>query len=202
VRLAIRIGGAGGQGIVLAGLILAEAAVLAGRRVAATQAYGPESRGGASRSDVVISDQPVAFPVARRLDVLVALTQEACVRSLDALAPEGFAILDSGRVAPPGDCAAACYLVPISETARAASGSARAANVVALGAVRAMTGVVPYQTLRDAVARRVPAASLAANLAALEAGERLGEEIRAAPSKGERSGGPHHPAPAGARLRE
>lgn len=182
MRLAVRLGGAGGQGIVLAGLILAEAAALAGRRVAATQAYGPESRGGASRSDVIISDQPVTFPVARRLDVLVALTQEACQRSLAAVAPEGIAILDSGRVAPPGNGAVVCHLVPITETARAASGSVMTANVVALGIVRAVTGVVPYAALRDAVTRRVPAASLAINLAALEAGERLGDAIRAAPA--------------------
>ncbi len=99
MSLAIRLGGAGGQGIVLAGLVLAEAAALAGRRVACTQAYGPESRGGASRSDVIISDAPIAFPTARRLDLLVALTQEACERFWAALAPAGIAPYASRQAA-------------------------------------------------------------------------------------------------------
>src|SRR5690242_11574729 len=120
MRLALRLGGAGGHGIALAGLILAEAAVAAGRRVVCTQAHGPESRGGASRSDLIISDERVAFPVPRRLDVLAVLTREAWERSRHALAPEGVAIVDAGCVA--GE-AAAPYALPILEVARAIGGS-------------------------------------------------------------------------------
>ncbi|HYM91856.1 MAG TPA: 2-oxoacid:acceptor oxidoreductase family protein [bacterium] len=184
MTLAVRLGGAGGQGIVLAGLILAEAAALAGRRVVCTQAYGPESRGGASRSDVIISDQPIVFPMARRLDVLVALTQEACDRSWGALAPNGLAIIDAGRVTLPPRGPAECHALPVTGTARLVTGSTRSANIVALGAVCGLTGVVPRPALEEAVARRVPSASRGLNLAALGAGERLGVEARAAVAAG------------------
>ncbi len=177
MRLAIRLAGAGGQGIVLAGLILGEAAAAAGRRVACTQAYGPESRGGPCRSDVIISDAPIAFPTARRVDVLVALTQEACNRSWEALAPAGVAIVDRDRVrTAPGPVE--CHILPIIDTARTVAGSPMPANVVALGVVCGLTGAVPFEALRDAVARRVPAAARAVNLSALEAGRRLGAGAR------------------------
>lgn len=174
MKIAVRLGGAGGQGIVLAGLILADAAALAGRRVVCRQAYGPESRGGASRSDVLISDQPIAFPAARRLDVLVALTQEACERSWGLLASTGVAIVDAGRVAPPPSRPAECHVLPITATARTVAGSTQAANIVALGIVCHLTGVVPFEALEEVVARRVPPESRMLNLAALGAGHRLG----------------------------
>ena len=173
MRLTIRLAGAGGQGIALAGLILAEAAALAGRHVACTQAYGPESRGGASRSDVIISDEPIAYPAARRIDVLVALTQVACERSWDALKPTGLAIVDGDRVKPPSG-SVSCFALPIVETARVVTGSPMPANIVALGIVCGLTDAAPLAALEETVARRVPASSLALNLQALETGRQLG----------------------------
>jgi 2-oxoglutarate ferredoxin oxidoreductase subunit gamma len=177
MRLAIRLGGAGGHGIALAGLILAEAAVAAGRRVVCTQAHGPESRGGASRSDLIISDERVAFPVPRRLDVLAALTREAWQRSRHALAPEGVAIVDAGCVASAAGEAAAAYALPILETARAIGGSTRGANMVMLGLLCELTGAVPAGPLADAAARRVPEASRTINLAAFDAGRKLAATV-------------------------
>jgi 2-oxoglutarate ferredoxin oxidoreductase subunit gamma len=180
MRLAIRLGGAGGHGIALAGLILAEAAVAAGRRVVCTQAHGPESRGGASRSDLIISDERVAFPVPRRLDVLAVLTREAWERSRHALAPEGVAIVDAGCVAgAEGEAreAAAPYALPILEVARAIGGSARGANMVMLGLLCELTGAVPAGLLADAAARRVPEASRTVNLAAFDAGRKLAATV-------------------------
>lgn len=177
MRLAIRLGGAGGHGIALAGLILAEAAVAAGRRVVCTQAHGPESRGGASRSDLIISDERVAFPVPRRLDVLAALTREAWDRSRHALAPEGVAIVDAGCGATAPGGSAAPYALPILETARAIGGSTRGANMVMLGLLCEMTGVVPAELLADAAARRVPEFSRAVNLTAFHAGRKLAAAV-------------------------
>lgn len=173
MTLAIRLGGAGGQGIALAGLILAEAAVAAGRRVVCTQAHGPESRGGASRSDVIISDRRVAFPVPRQLDVLAALTQEAWDRSRRALVSSGMAIVDAGRVTVAADDAAAGYALPIIETARALTGSALGANMVMLGLVCELTAAVPPEILAEVAARRVPEFSRTLNLAAFDAGRKL-----------------------------
>jgi 2-oxoglutarate ferredoxin oxidoreductase subunit gamma len=184
MTLVVRLGGAGGHGIALAGLILAEAAAAAGRRVVCTQAHGPESRGGASRSDVIISDHRVAFPVARRLDVLAALTQEAWERSKGALRPAGLAIVDAGRVAPAaGDPPVRCA-APIIETARAITGTALAANMVLLGLLCELTAAVPAEILEDAAARRVPEASRTLNLAAFRAGRALAAGVEAPRSAG------------------
>lgn len=176
MKVAVRFGGAGGQGIVLAGLILAEAAARAGRRVACTQAYGPESRGGASRSDVIISDGPILFPVARRLDVLVALTQQACEASWQAVAPHGVAVLDAGIVPPAEEVT--YHLLPLQDTARRITRSTLGANMVALGVVASLVDLVPPEALEEAVASRVPTASRSLNLAALEAGRALGRSLR------------------------
>lgn len=190
MTLTVRLAGAGGHGIALAGLILAEAAAAAGRRVVCTQAHGPESRGGASRSDVIISDTRVAFPVARRLDVLAALTQEAWERSRRALAPAGIAIVDAGRVAPAADDPAARHALPIIETARAITGSALSANMVVLGLLCDLAPAVPAEILEDTAARRVPEFSRALNLEAFRAGRRLAAALPAGPAPGGPGGVP------------
>ena len=76
VRLEVRLAGSGGQGIILAGLVLAEAAgIYDGREVAMVQSYGPEARGGTSKAEVIISDASIDFPLCTQVDVLLALTQ-------------------------------------------------------------------------------------------------------------------------------
>lgn len=179
MRLALRFTGAGGQGIVLAGLILADAAVRDGHRVACTQAYGPESRGGASRSDVLLSDGPIAYPVATRVDVLIALTQEAYARWWPQVAPGGVALVEGDRTGLPPGAAVRARAVPFTITARQASGSPRPANIVAVGVAAALCGLPALASLEDAVRRRVPAAAGAANLRALAAGWQLGGCLRA-----------------------
>lgn len=186
MTLAVRFGGAGGQGVALAGVILAEAAVAAGRCVVCTQTHGPESRGGASRADVIISDRRVAFPVPRRLDVLAALTQQAWDRSKHALAPSGVAVVDSSRVTFAADDPPGGRALPIVETARVVTGSAVSANMVMLGLICELTAVVPADLLEDVAARRVPASSRALNRAAFQAGRQL---AAAPPAAGRAAGG-------------
>jgi 2-oxoglutarate ferredoxin oxidoreductase subunit gamma len=170
-RLEIRLAGSGGQGIVLAGVILAEAAILAGKNAAQSQAYGPESRGGHARADVVIADGEIGFPQAQALDVLVALTEEACERFAKDLRPTGLLVVDARAVPEPPTGGWECRRLPIADTAEQA-GSLMAANVVALGALAELTGVVDAETLERAVAARVPR-QRELNLRALEAGRRL-----------------------------
>ncbi|MDR7483286.1 MAG: 2-oxoacid:acceptor oxidoreductase family protein [Armatimonadota bacterium] len=177
MRLAIRFSGAGGQGVVLAGLVLAEAAVAEGRRVACAQAYGPASRGGASRSDVVISDTRVAYPVARVADVLVALTTEAWTRWSGAVADGGVAIVDADRVAITGTGQVRIHAIPVTEAARRASGTTRPANMVAVGVAAALCDVVRLPTLEAVVRSRLSAAAVP-NLKALAAGWQLGTALR------------------------
>ncbi len=171
-RVEVRLAGAGGQGIGLAGLVLAEAAVLAGRNAAQSQAYGPESRGGASRSDVVIADGEVGFPAATRLDVLVALTQEACDRYRGDLRPGGLLVVDAGRVTVPPDLPVRVRSLPLVDAARRA-GDPLAANMVALGALAVLTGVVGSHDLERAIRARVAERHRDLDLRALVAGVEL-----------------------------
>ncbi|MBT3756027.1 MAG: 2-oxoacid:ferredoxin oxidoreductase subunit gamma, partial [Candidatus Cloacimonetes bacterium] len=94
-RTEIRLSGSGGQGLITAGIILARAAVIDKNRVTQTQSYGPESRGGASRADVIISNATFYYPEATHFDVLLALSQEACDKYSEDLKPDGILIADS-----------------------------------------------------------------------------------------------------------
>ncbi len=179
-RVEVRLAGAGGQGIGLAGLLLAEAAVMLGRNAAQSQAYGPESRGGASRSDVVIAEGEIAFPKATRLDVLVVLTQEACDRYRGELRPGGLLIVDARRVAVPPGTPFRVRALPFGEAARRV-GDPLAANLVALGALSALTGVVAPEALERAIDARVGPRYRELNRRALAAGVDL---ARAAPEEG------------------
>lgn len=169
----IRLAGAGGQGVVLAGLLLAEAAVASGRNATQTQAYGPESRGGASKSEVIIGDGEIAYPYADRVDVLLALTQEAHDRYVGQLEASGLLLFDDGLVRPAGGVGAVCRGLPITATAQRVLGTAIGANLVALGALVELSGVVPVEALEHSIAVRRPGGSVERSLAALRAGREL-----------------------------
>ncbi len=170
-RREFRIAGSGGQGVVTAGRILAEAALLSGAEATQNQVYGPQSRGGASRSDVVVSTGPIGFPLVDRIDLLVALSDEACSRYRPELGADGSMVVDS-RCAPPeledGD-----QDLAVVDTARSVSGGHLVSGVVALGVIQALTGVVEADCLARAVAARVPERHREVNLEALQAGMRL-----------------------------
>lgn len=165
----IRLAGTGGQGVILASVILAEAAgVGEGRQVVQTQSYGPEARGGASRADVIIADEPILFPKCRKLDVLVCLSQQAADKYFDDLKARGIAIIDSFYVRECPRRSACC--LPMTETARRELGKELFTNIVMLGAVARVTGLVKLESLEKAVAGRVPPHSLELNHRALGIG--------------------------------
>lgn len=170
-RNEIRIAGAGGQGVVTAGRILAEAAILSGREATHSQVYGPQSRGGASRSDVVIATEPIGFPLADSIDVLVVLSAEAYARYEPELDADGSLIVDD-RCAPDLLKGNAAHF-RVVDTARAVSGGQLVTGVVALGVLQAHTEVVDADALKEAVAARVPSQHRNMNLDALAAGMRL-----------------------------
>lgn len=170
-RNEVRIAGTGGQGVVTAGRILAEAAIMAGRESTHSQVYGPQSRGGACKSDVVMDTEPIAFPLADRVDYLIILSDKAYEKYQPG--PDGTArlIVDSGCAPaklPPGSAA-----FPVVDTARDISGGIVATGVVALGVLQAFADIVDADTIRAAVAARVPAKHKEMNLKALEAGMNL-----------------------------
>jgi 2-oxoglutarate ferredoxin oxidoreductase subunit gamma len=173
-RLEVRLAGSGGQGVVLAGVILAEAAAGSGLGVSQFQAYGPASRGGASWTDVIVARGPVRYPKPSALDVLVALTQEACDASLGQLRAGGLVLFDSGRVAPPQRGDIEPHALPFGLSAEQV-GSRQAANLVALGALVALTSAVGEDALEKAALAHVPERSREVNLRALRAGRLLVE---------------------------
>jgi 2-oxoglutarate ferredoxin oxidoreductase subunit gamma len=183
-RVEVRLAGSGGQGIGLAGLILAEAAILSGRNAAQSQAYGPESRGGASRSDVVIADGEIGFPKATRPDVLVALTREACERYRGEVRPGGLLLADR-RAADAASGPLEVRVLPLEDAARRV-GDPVAANMVALGALAVLTGLVAPAALERAVVARVGPRHRDLDLRALAAGAALAREAGAGPAEGGR----------------
>ena len=164
----IRIAGAGGQGVVTAGRILAEAAILSGKMATHNQVYGPQSRGGASRSDVVIDSGEIGFPLAYDLDILIALSREACTKYQPELGANARMIVD--RDCGPDVSPESAILFPVVDTARSVSGGLLATGVVALGVLQQFADFVDTEALRQAVAARVPTKFREMNLDALEAG--------------------------------
>lgn len=171
-RYEIRLSGSGGQGLVFAGTILAEAiGIYDGKNVAQTQSYGPEARGGASRSDIVISSGEIYYPKSLRLDLLLALTQESCDRYFMKLKDEGILILDSDLVNQPP--ARDFYGFPFTRITKERLGTSIVANVVALGTIAALSKVVSKESLIEAVKKRAPKGTEELNLSALELGYEL-----------------------------
>lgn len=176
VRVEIRLAGAGGQGLLLAGLILAEAAVLYDHKEACqTQSYGPEARGGASKSEVIIDDEPIDYPKVIAADVLLALSQEACDKYYHDLKRDGVLIVDSVHVRRVPTSKA--FSLPITEIAEERTGRTITANMVGLGVLAGLTGVVSEEALQNAVAERAPEGTEEINLEALAAGLDEGKKL-------------------------
>ncbi len=167
----IRFGGVGGQGIVLAGRLLGKAAALHDDKEAvATQTYGPEARGGASRTDVIISDEPVDYPFVLEADVLAVLFPEAYVKYRDCLAPDGLMIVDTGLVTPDEDEKNVCGLAATEIAEKL--GNRVVTNVVVLGYLVEKTGCVSREALEAAIRSTVKAKVIDLDMRALEAGAR------------------------------
>jgi 2-oxoglutarate ferredoxin oxidoreductase subunit gamma len=168
-RMEIRLAGEGGQGMILAGIILAEAAAIYDNKNATqTQSYGPEARGGASKAEVVIAQGEIDHPEVIIADVLVAMSQEACDKYAGNLKKDGLLIVDQERVGRVPSSRA--IKVPITRLAQESSGKSITANVVALGVLVGLTDVVSRQAIILAVAARAPKGTEEMNKSALSAG--------------------------------
>lgn len=176
-RFEVRLSGSGGQGMILAAVILAEA--IGGgdnRNAVQTQSYGPEARGGASKSDVVISANEIYYPKAMKLDLLLAMTQESMDKYFEDLKPGGTLIVDDVLVTHvPTDT---YYGLPFTRLAREEAGHVMVANVIALAAIGALTDVVSQESLLKAVLARAPRGTEDKNRKAVEIGWREGLRIK------------------------
>jgi 2-oxoglutarate ferredoxin oxidoreductase subunit gamma len=154
-RFEIRLSGSGGQGMIFGTVVLCEAINKAGdKNVIQSQSYGPEARGGASKSDMVISDNEIYYPKAMQLDLLLAMTQESLDKYYGDLKENGILIVDTSLVSdiPTDDY----YGLEFTRLVRAEIGSIMVANVAALGAICAISNIVSKDVLTEAVLARAP----------------------------------------------
>ena len=155
--------------MILMGIILAEAVgIYDGRYVAQTQSYGPEARGGSSKSEVIVSDEEIDYPKAMKLDLLLAMNQRSCDDFYQDLKPEGLLIVDSTFVTQIPTSKA--FQIPFTRIAREKFKKEVVANIIALGALTQLTPIVSPKAMESAVLARVPKGTEKLNQDALKAG--------------------------------
>lgn len=175
-RFEMRFAGTGGQGIILASIILAEAALLDGKNCIQTQSYGPEARGGASKSEVIISDDIIDYPKVQKPDILAVLSQKAYNMYKNDLKSDGIVIADNSIIVNDNEVNKVISL-PIIETAKNDVGSLFTANIVLLGAVAELTRIVSKESLLKAIIQKVPKDTEKLNKTAFEAGYSIAGNI-------------------------
>jgi 2-oxoglutarate ferredoxin oxidoreductase subunit gamma len=177
-RYEIRFGGFGGQGIVTMAVVLGEAVSLVEKKECVqTQSYGPEARGGATKSELVIDDEEVDYPKVQEPDVFVAMSRAAYLEYVDGLKDDGILIIDEDLVEVEGDLpdGIKIYKIPATRIADIDVGVKQSTNVVMLGALTAITGIVSLDGLKQRIIDRWPRFK-DTNLKALELGVKAGKE--------------------------
>jgi len=169
-RTEIRIAGLGGQGVVLAGQILGKAAAYDGKQVVQTQSYGAEARGSAAKSEVIISDEKIGFPIVRKCDVLVAMSQTALEKHKKDLKENGIMLVDEDVVIEAPEVQAKVFKVPATRTAETQLKSKIYANVVILGALAKITGFVSKGAVEKAIVDSVSQEEQEKNIKAFRLG--------------------------------
>ncbi|MFP4206230.1 MAG: 2-oxoacid:acceptor oxidoreductase family protein [Spirochaetaceae bacterium] len=177
-RCRIVFAGSGGQGVITAAIILAEAAVIhEGLNAVQSQSYGAAARGGVTRSDLIISSSPINFPKVIQPNILVCLTQESFNRFYDIPRPGGLLLLDADLVEPRMQVEARQYRIPMHRTMQQELGTTVGLNVCMLGALLSLRPVVAMESVRSALGRRFPERFLSMNEKALELGYTLAREV-------------------------
>lgn len=179
-NIEIRLSGEGGQGLILAGVILASAALIDGKNAAQSQFYGPESRGGISKSEVVISTGDIIYPEVADPDLVLVLSQVACAPyTKDIKRDDAFVIFDSDTVKEfPKLDHGKVYKLPFTMTAHDKLGKPFIANIIALGTIVGLTNVVSKEAIEQAVLARVPKGTIELNKMALDEGFALAKTIK------------------------
>jgi 2-oxoglutarate ferredoxin oxidoreductase subunit gamma len=170
-RFEIRIVGLGGQGIVTAGVMIGRAAsIFSEKCVTLTQSYGPESRGGASKVEVIVSDEKIHYPKIRKPNVVAVMSQEAYQKNLRDLTGSAIVILDPDMVhCDLSNTSGKVYLVPVSRIAEGL-GKRIVANMVMVGAIVGLTKMVETSSIEKAIAKYTPKGTEQLNLNAFKSG--------------------------------
>jgi 2-oxoglutarate ferredoxin oxidoreductase subunit gamma len=176
-RYEIRLSGSGGQGIILSGIILAEALGLyGGKFVAQTQSYGPEARGGSSKAEVIASDEEIDYPKAIKLDLLLAMNQKSCDEYYRDLKDDGILIVDSTFVNQVPTSRA--IQIPFTKIAREKFRKEIVANIISLGAITEFMDIISPKAMEAAVLARVPKGTEKLNRDALKTGLMTARKVK------------------------
>lgn len=176
-KMELRLAGSGGQGVILASVILAEAAVQSGKYTAQSQSYGPEARGGACKAETLISDDPIGFTKVQQPTFLMALTQKALDTYTRALTENCLVLVDEGLTVPENLNGHRVLRLPILRTAKETVGRAQTANVLAVGCINALLGITDMETLKKAASLHIPRGTEEINLKALAEGVKLASAV-------------------------
>ena len=176
-KMELRLAGSGGQGVILASVILAEAAVQSGKYTAQSQSYGPEARGGACKAETLISDAPIGFTKVQQPDFLMALTQKALEKYTVSLPEDCLVLVDESLTVPESLSGRRVLCLPILRTAKETVGRAQTANVLAVGCINELLGITDAETLKKAALLHVPRGTEEINLRALAEGVKLASAV-------------------------
>ncbi len=178
-RYEFRLSGSGGQGLILAGKIIAEAAAIYdGKNATQSQSYGPEARGGSSRSEVIVSDEEIDYPKAVNIDLLLCFTQEACDKYCKDVKEKGILLVDSAYVTKVPEGKFEVYSLPITEMAEKEVGRSLVANIVALGIITGLTNIVSKEAVQSAILSRVPKGTEELNIKAFNVGFNRAQQLK------------------------
>ncbi len=170
-RTEIIVGGVGGQGVVLSGILLGTAATVYDQKKAVqTQSYSSELRGGAARTEVIISEEPISDPQVRKADILIALAEEALPRDIDKLKPGGLVIVDSDMAAGPKRGNYEILRIPATSIAENEMNNPIVANLILLGALIKRSPVVSIDSMEKAIEFSVPPKAKMLNIKAFRRG--------------------------------
>jgi 2-oxoglutarate ferredoxin oxidoreductase subunit gamma len=180
MRVEVRFAGFGGQGIIKSGIIVAAAASIhAGKNSVQTQSYGPESRGGACKSEVVISEQEIDFPKLVQPDVLVVMSQAAYNDYADDIKQGGIVILDPDMIPTQKDLGKVKIFKVPATTMADQLGRRIVANIVMIGAFVAITKLLDENAVKESIKENIPKGTEELNLAAFEKGYEYGNSLKA-----------------------
>jgi 2-oxoglutarate ferredoxin oxidoreductase subunit gamma len=166
----VRISGLGGQGVVLAGQILGKAAAYNGKNVVQTQSYGAEARGSAAKSEVIISDGKIGFPIVRKCDILIAMSQEAVEKNIKDLKEDGILLVDNSTVKKIPETKTRIFKIPATEIAEKMFKTKIYANMIMLGALTSITKVTNEKSFTRAIKETVSKEIVNTNLNAYRKG--------------------------------
>ena len=167
MKMEVRLSGSGGQGLILAGIILAEGAISSKLNAVQTQSYGPEARGGASKAEVIISDSEINFPKILKPKILLSLKQKSLNEYLKDIDKSGIIVVDSSIEVECREISN-IYKFPIIDSSKEVMGSSVAANMVALGVLSQLIDDIDTENIKKSMIKRVPKGTEKLNIAAFE----------------------------------